>query len=204
MNIQIAYDLRGPVQRRPWPLAAAWRIDLGSEQEHQQRHEQAPGQQAAGEVQRAQFGADDVADPEIGRANVRCLERRDASGGQLGHAAPCPSILIHMRSTLLPSIAYLDDEIPRRGKELRRTGQVDPGAQDHGLDEIHRSAESLLAGLVDLGCRSRFRERKVRVLDHDATQQRYEEDAQKTPLRSSRHSIWPMPRALRSRSSSLP
>ena len=40
------------------------RIDLGSEQEHQQRHEQPPGKQAAGEVERAQLGTDDVADPE--------------------------------------------------------------------------------------------------------------------------------------------
>ncbi len=40
--------------------------------------------------------------------------------------------------------------------------------------------ESLLAGLVDLARRGRFRERKFRVLDHHTTQQRDEEDAQKT------------------------
>ena len=39
-----------------------------AEEVDEQRHEQPPRQQAAGEVQRAELGADDVADAEVRRA----------------------------------------------------------------------------------------------------------------------------------------
>ena len=52
----------------------------GPEEVDEQRHEQAPGQDAAGEVQRAEARADDVADAEVGGADGGSGERADAAG----------------------------------------------------------------------------------------------------------------------------
>ena len=57
-------------------------------EEEDERNQQTPGDDAAGEVQRGQARADDVADAEIGRADRGRGEGGGGAGAQLGRRRP--------------------------------------------------------------------------------------------------------------------
>ncbi len=139
----------------------------------QQRHQQAPGQHATGEVQRGQARPDDVADAQVGRTDRGRRGEGDATyahvlriafGGQLDQT------LAHFADAQQHGVAGRED--------VECAEQVDGGAGAHVPEQDLGGARTLLAGDVDLGGGHRFRERQIGVFHHHAPEQGHEQNAE--------------------------
>ena len=141
--------------------------DAGRQEIGDDGHQQAPGDDAAGEVQGAEFGPDDVAHAHVGGADA---------GGAEQHAAA---------DLGLPAVDEVDgrgleahEPFPGGGEELDLHQGLDHSADAHGAEEELGAAAPTGAGLVDLGGGHALGVREFRILHHDAAEQGHEHDAQ--------------------------
>ncbi len=147
----------------------------GTEEEHQQGHEETPREQAAGEVQRAKLRADDVPDAQVGWRDVGGRKRRHAAGRDLGgvvlQAKPHEALaeLAHRQTEL---VLILEEA------EARARHDADERPHSHGAEQLQRGLAPFLPGLVDLARRHGLRELQRGILDHHPAQDRHEHDAQ--------------------------
>ena len=142
----------------------------GAEEVEQQRHEQAPGQQAAAEVQGRQLRADDVADADVSRRHAGGRDERAAAG--LGAAGGVDAQQLVLEG---------DERLAFGGEQLELLEELDGGADAHGGEqELGPAALGAAAGLVDLGGGHRFGERQLLVLHHDPPQDGHEQNADET------------------------
>ena len=145
-----------------------------SAEEEDQRNQQSPGDDAAGEVQRCQARADDVSDAEIGGADGGRGDRGHGAGGQLrrrhraAHAHEAGA-----------QVADIHDEIFAGVEQVELAQQVHESAESHVAEKNFGGAAALLSGDVDLRRGDRFREGKLGVFDHHAPQQGHEQNAQR-------------------------
>ncbi len=147
--------------------------ELRTEEVHEQGREEPPGEDAAGEVERRQSRADDVADAEVGGVDAGAGDGHGAAdvelrGGRIGPNAD--EARAHRPD--------LQDELLAGREELDDAEGVEQGPETHGLEEELGARAALLAGLVDLGRRDGLGEGEVGVGDHDPAEERDEEDAE--------------------------
>ena len=144
-------------------------------EEQDQGNQQAPGDHAAGEVQRSQTRTNYVADPEIGRA--------DGGRGHRGHCA-CRQLGRGRAAAHADKAgtdrADLDDEVAAGAEQAELAEQVNQTAETHVAEQNLGGPAALLSGNVNLRGGYRLRERKLRIFDHDPAQQGHEEDAEHT------------------------
>ena len=173
----------GPATSAQPPSPGAVGLQLRTQEERQQRHQQSPGEDAAGEVQRAQPRPDDVANAQIRRADGRSGERRHGAGLHRGRAR---------RSRVSLTMLFPSSPTCTR-KSLLAANSVERAQEEHHRPDAHVGEENLggsgplLAGLVNLRRRHRFGERQIRIFHHHAPQQRDEQDAQRAAHRHQRH-----------------
>ena len=148
-------------------------MDLRSEEVEQQRDQKSPRQDSPREVQRRQNRADDVADPDVGRA--------DGGSGEKGDAAGRQGVLGAQRA----ETQRARSQLPNLDEDLLRLSEQADGADErpeaHVVEQILGRLSTALAGLVDLARGDRLRERQVRILHHDPPDQRHEEHAEEPP-----------------------
>ena len=142
-------------------------------EEQNQRHQQAPGDDAAGEVQRSQARSDDVADAKISRADGRRGDGGHRAGGQLRRRGAAAHA--HEAGA---QVADIDDEVPACAEQAELAEQVNQAAEAHVGEQDLGGAAALLSGLVDLRGGDRLGEGKLGVFDHHAAQQGDEQNAE--------------------------
>ena len=148
--------------------------ELGAEEVHEQGREEPPGEDAAGEVERREARADDVADAQVGGVDAGAGDGHGPADVELrrrGIGAEAHEARAH-----LPD---LQDELLAGCEELDNAEGVKEGSEAHGLEEVLGARAPLLAGLVDLGRGPGFGEGEVGVGDHDPAEERDEQDAEK-------------------------
>jgi hypothetical protein len=94
------------IQGRTSGLRRDEMLQLRTEEIHEQRDQQSPGEHAAGEVERGELESDDVADAKIGRAHGRRGDGRNGAGLEKIGAADGP----HAHDALT-EFSDADDEI---------------------------------------------------------------------------------------------
>ena len=96
-------------------------LQLRTQEINQQRNQQAPGEDAAGKIQRRQLRSDNIAHADVGRADRGAGKQRDAAGGHRLVEPGAPS-----RSELLPSVPTGNSQSLSVAKKLkapaRKTG----------------------------------------------------------------------------------
>ncbi len=114
-------------------------------EEQDQRNQQAPGDHAAGEVQRSQTRSNDVADAQVRRAD----------GGR-GHGGHRPGGQLRRRGAAAHAdkagseVADVHDEVPAGAKQAELAEQVNDAAETHVAKQNLGGAAALLSGKVDL------------------------------------------------------
>jgi hypothetical protein len=141
-------------------------LQLGSKQIDEQRHHQAPGQDAAGEVQRRELGPNDVAHTDVRGAHGGRRNIRDATGGE--RIGPRGRTQRNLAQAQLP---HAQHELFVGREETARAGEEHARAERHAGEEVLRRFRAASASFVNLGRRHRFRERERLVFDHDAPDQ---------------------------------
>src|ERR1022692_2702358 len=157
---QMAHDVEpdGAGNLGPAIFARNTRRQLRPQEEGQQRHQQSPGEDAAGEVQRAQPGPDNVAHAQVGGA--------DGRGGERRHGAR-----LHDRRTrraneldhTLSDFADMQHKVAAGGENVDRAQEEEHRAHSHIGEEDLGGPRALLAGLINLGRGYRLRERKIGI-----------------------------------------
>jgi hypothetical protein len=133
---------------------------LRAKEVDEQRNQEAPGDHAAGKVQRCEFGPDNVSYAEKRGTYGRGGDGRYATGGQHLRGSSAAQ-----REPAAIQLADIEEEILVRRKEIECAQQKSSGAEGHVIEEILGGLGARLAGLVDLRGSDRFGERQIGVLD---------------------------------------
>ena len=145
-----------------------------SDEVDEQRHEQPPRQQAAGEVQRAELGPDDVADAQVRGRDGRGREAGDAAGRHLdGECRSGPASRSSACSVPMP-MAKSFEERKMPNPSRKRTTAPTPIARN----SCSAASAALLACLVDFAGGHRLGEGQAGIFHHDPAQDGHEHDAQ--------------------------
>ena len=164
-----AAHLRPAGARRRHPAGVR---ELRIEEQDRRDHEP-PGEDAAGETDRREPEADDVADAEIRRGSGRSRIGEDSGLGRRAEGRGAD----RQRPPERAVAEGAGDPVGEQLDALRVLEQLDERAEAHHLEQQAAAARAL-AGAVDLRRGDRFRERQLRVGDHAAPQDDDEEDAQ--------------------------
>ncbi len=156
-----------------FPVRFAGCLQLRPEEVGEQRNQQAPGDHAAGEVQRGQARADDVADPEIRRTDRRRGHHACGAHIQLLVVAACGQ-----PDHAAPEVTDPYQEGVAGRKDIERPEEVDQRTAAHVVEQQFRRLRSLLAREVNLRGGHRFRKRQLRIFHHDAPEQRHKQNAE--------------------------
>ena len=171
-----AHDGEPHVVRQGGPVHGRARgqigLDARSEEVNEQWNQQAPGDHAAGEIQRGKARPDDVADAEIGGADGGRVEGGHAAGGDhgCGGGAADAQAAGHGRNPDQDG-AHVPEDVDL-AQEVHHRAEAHVGEEDLG------GLGALLSGLVNFRGGDGFGEGELGVLDHDAAQQGDEKNAE--------------------------
>ena len=155
--------------------AVGWHVcpELRSEKKNEQRHHESPGDHAAGELDRGQSNADDVADAEIGGADAGRGKNRSSTGGHNVGAARSaePNLAVAEASDA-------DVQVGIGGEQAESSEDVNQSANADVPEKIFCGLGAALPGLVNFRGGQRFGEGQLGVFHHAAANQGDEEDAE--------------------------
>ena len=149
-------------------------VEIRGDEIQDNRSQKSPCHDAAREVERGELGTDDVADTDVGRADLEGGQHHAAgSGDALGTRGE--GHFLHAGDARL---GEGNEFLPQREEDLELTEGLDECAAEHGAEKELRPTAAAATGLVDFRRRHRLGVRQFGILDHHAPQQGDEHDAE--------------------------